>query len=139
MNPKLDVRHQMGASQSTEVGHKRVSSPGALAVVLIHGIGDIIPGDVLDSSVTALEKHFGVKAVSASQTASGAQSFGVPGRATVRKAEVRWSGRQLRGLIKKRIIVSGFLETENDHPVIYVHHFKIDSEDATQAANLQGG
>lgn len=47
-------------------------------------------------------------------------------------------GRQLRRLIKKRIVATGFIQTENDHPVLYVHHFQIDAVDAIKAAHPQG-
>jgi hypothetical protein len=39
-------------------------------------------------------------------------------------------GRQLRVLNKKRIVVKGFFDTENNKPVLYVHHFQIDASEA---------
>ena len=85
----------MNAQESTEASLEHASSSDALAVVLIHGIGDIVPGHVLGSSVTSLEKHFGIKTVSATQVSSVSRSFGLPGHATVRKAELRWLDRQI--------------------------------------------
>jgi hypothetical protein len=43
-------------------------------------------------------------------------------------------GMQLRVLIKKRIVVDGFIGTENNKPVLYIHHFQIDTSDTMKAS-----
>ena len=48
-------------------------------------------------------------------------------------------GAQLRALIKKRIVVDGVIETEMNHSVIHIHHFRIDTSEVTKAANAPDG
>lgn len=47
-------------------------------------------------------------------------------------------GIQLRVLNKKRIVADGFFDTDNNKPVLYVHHFKIDASEAIDALKSQG-
>ena len=46
-------------------------------------------------------------------------------------------GRQLRVLNKKRIVVDGFIEAENNKSVLHVPHFQIDTADAIKASKSQ--
>lgn len=48
-------------------------------------------------------------------------------------------GAQLWAMIKKRIVVDGFLEIENNKSVIHIRHFRIDTSDVTKAANAPDG
>jgi hypothetical protein len=48
-------------------------------------------------------------------------------------------GIQLQGLIKKRIVVDGFVETENNKSVLYIRHFQIDTSDTMKALKPQDG
>ena len=48
-------------------------------------------------------------------------------------------GAQPRALIKKRIVIDGFIETENKNLVVHIRHFRIDTSDTAKAANPANG
>ncbi len=73
-----------------------VREPDRIALVLIHGIGPVTPGDVLASATRAIRKHLdGEVTASEPEPLALRTASGQPGRAAVRRAVLRVGGRRL--------------------------------------------